>query len=336
MQDAIENIRVMVGAWLATRLPTPELVREQIGQVRKLYPSVTDDAAEQLALEFEAIHGVTMKIGAVLEEQGFVKWLDDARSKIDFHFWSRYRKLLAKDRFSSQVLATLDSVSDRTLGLLENPKRDGKWDRRGMVVGHVQSGKTANYTGLICKAADAGYKVIIVIAGIHNNLRSQTQRRLDEGFTGFDSANLLSNKQGAASIIGVGRYNSSRRPVVFTNTLRDFNKHTATGVGVSLKNLNEPALFVIKKNSSTLRNLLDWLKEHNVKRGTSSISEPMLLIDDEADNASINIRKGQEEVSRINSQRSPVRRVRPHRPDCTALENGKSREDVSCQQPGTE
>ena len=46
-----------------------------------------------------------------------------------------------------------------------------------MVMGHVQSGKTANYTGLICKAADAGYKVVIIIAGLHNNLRNQTQRQ---------------------------------------------------------------------------------------------------------------------------------------------------------------
>ncbi len=56
-----------------------------------------------------------------------------------------------------------------------------------MVVGQVQSGKTANYTGLICKAVDAGYKLIIVLAGMQNSLRSQTQLRLDEGFLGFDS-----------------------------------------------------------------------------------------------------------------------------------------------------
>ena len=56
-----------------------------------------------------------------------------------------------------------------------------------MVVGHVQSGKTANYTGLICKAADAGYKLIIVLAGVHDSLRSQTQLRLDEGFLGYDT-----------------------------------------------------------------------------------------------------------------------------------------------------
>lgn len=302
MRDELQDLYDMVGAVLAKRLPTPEMIREHIGRVRKLYTSVTHEEAEHIALEFEHVHGVTMDIGSALEAPGFEKWLDDARSEIECYFWDRYRRLLAERGFSGQVLATLDSVTDRTLGLLENPKKEGEWDRRGMVVGHVQSGKTANYTGLIAKAADAGYEVIIVIAGIHNNLRSQTQSRIDEGFIGFDSSNLLNNRQGAESIIGVGRYDSIRRPNSFTNTLRDFNKQTATGIGIPLENLNEPAVFVIKKNSSTLRNLLEWLREHNAQRGKSSISAPMLLIDDEADNASINIKKGGDEVSRINGQ----------------------------------
>tara|TARA_R100000365_G_C2748176_1_gene79084 strand:- start:3422 stop:6148 length:2727 start_codon:yes stop_codon:yes gene_type:complete len=302
MSNELQDLRDMVSAVLARRLPTPEMIREQIGHVRKLFPSVTDEQAEALAMEFEHVHGVTMDIGSTLEDPGFEKWLDDARSEIDFFFWERYRRLLAERGFSGQVLATLDSVTDRTLGLLENPKKEGKWDRRGMVVGHVQSGKTANYIGLLSKAADAGYEVVIIIAGIHNNLRSQTQSRIDEGFTGFDSSKLQMNRPGAESIIGVGRYDSSRRPNAFTNTLRDFNKQTATSIGIPLENLKQPAVFVIKKNSSTLKNLLEWLKEHNARRGASSISAPMLLIDDEADNASINIKKGNDEVSRINGQ----------------------------------
>ena len=302
MCDDLQNLRDMVSGVLAKRLPTPQMIREQIKHVRQLYPAVTDDEAERLALEFEHIHGVTMDIGSTLEDPDFEKWLDDHRSQIEFYFWERYQRLLGEQGFSGQVLATLDRVTDRTLGLLENPVKEGKWDRRGMVVGHVQSGKTANYIGLISKAADAGYEVIIIIAGIHNNLRSQTQARIDEGFIGFDSSKLQLNHQGAESIIGVGRYDSRRRPNAFTNTLRDFNKQTATSVGIPLENLKQPAVFVIKKNSSTLKNLLEWMTEHNARRGTSSISSPMLLIDDEADNASINIKKGMDEVSRINGQ----------------------------------
>ena len=126
-------------------------------------------------------------------------------------------------------------------------------------------GQDSQLTGLICKAADAGYKVIIVIAGIHNNLRNQTQIRIDEGFVGRDSARLLSNKEKRS--VGVGLFDSKRIPVTFTNSKRDFNKQTATSVGIPLQNLTEPAVFVIKKNSSTLRNLLEWLQEHSGKGG---------------------------------------------------------------------
>ena len=309
-KNGLELLKSMVNAALAMEpLPAPDVIRDHIiaarelPAIRKLH-SVTDEEAEKLAVELEHTHGVTMDIGSTLEGDAtdFMPWLDDAKGEIGFFYWDRYRSLLVERSFSGQVLATLDRVTDKTLGLLENPGKEGRWDRRGMVVGHVQSGKTANYIGLISKAADAGYKVIIVIAGIHNKLRSQTQTRIDEGLIGFDSSSLLRNRPGMQRVVGVGRFNSARRPVTFTNTMKDFNRQTATSVGIPLDNLTEPAVFVIKKNTNTLRNILDWLTEHNAKRGTDSISAPMLLIDDEADNASINIRRGQDEVSRINGQ----------------------------------
>lgn len=299
----LERLRTMVKALLADgeSLPTPKLIRDQIEGVRAVCPSVSDAEAEQLARDFEAIHDVSMSLGVVLEEGDFEPWLDDAKERIDPFYWLRYKEWLGSADFSAQVLASLDNVTDRVLGLMGNPNREGNWDRRGMVVGHVQSGKTANYVGLISKAADAGYKVIIVIAGLHNNLRNQTQARVDEGFVGFDSAQGPASRR-SDGIVGVGNFNSSRRPATFTNTLRDFNTETAKGVGVPLVNLTEPAVFVIKKNTHTLRNLLGWLEAHNARRGMAAVPEPILLIDDEADNASINISKGRDEVSRINGQ----------------------------------
>lgn len=312
MSDALSMLETMVGAQLAReRMPTPARIRELITQVRQLpmCADVSDDEAEQLALQFEETHGVSMKIGSVLVEEGYEPWLGASKASIEPYYWDRYRRLLTEKGFSGDVLATLDEATDRILGLLENPRKDGPWDRRGMVVGHVQSGKTANYTGLICKAADAGYRLIVVIAGIHNNLRNQTQLRIDEGFVGRDSAALLSNKQADDKFIGVGRFDKSRRPVTFTNSKKDFSKVSATGVGLPLDNLREPAVFVIKKNSSTLKNLIEWLREHNARTGTSTIEAPMLLIDDEADNASINIKKGADEVSRINGQIRQLQRL---------------------------
>lgn len=304
MNDSLTKLEIMVGALLAKEpLPSQERIRALISQVRQLFNDVTDSSAEKLALNFEAQHGVSMAIGSMLTAQDYEPWLDAVRSKIQPYYWNRYKKLLTEKTFSGQVLATLDSVTERILGLLENPSRPGPWDRRGMVVGHVQSGKTANYTGLICKAADAGYKLIVVIAGIHNNLRNQTQLRIDEGFVGRDSARLLSNRDDPAQkFIGVGRFDKSRRPATFTSSIKDFSKLMATGVGVPLQDLKEPVVFVIKKNPSTLKNLIEWLTEHNAKSGNTSIDAPMLLIDDEADNASINLKKGNDEASRINGQ----------------------------------
>lgn len=300
--QTLENLERATEAVLARELSvTPERIRELIEQMRALPMfEVTDDEAEILARRLETRHDVTMNLGAHLKERGFKPWLESALAGIDSYYWDRYKKLLAEKHFSPQVLATLHADTNRTLGLLENPAKDGPWDRRGMVVGHVQSGKTANYIGLICKAADAGYRLIVVIAGVHNNLRNQTQKRIDEGFVGRDSAALLSLREN--KYIGVGRYDARRRPVTFTNSVKDFSKEMATGVGIPLQNLNEPAIFVIKKNSNTLKNLLEWLREHNASRGGNTVHTPMLLIDDEADNASINVQYGKDEVSRINSQ----------------------------------
>ena len=303
MVDPTSNLESMVAAALANRQgPTGEDIRTLIGDLRQLaiFEGVTEDDAERLAKQFEERVSITQHLGSILIERDHQPWLDAARARIDPYYWSRYRRHLIQEGFPTAAITTLDEVTERVLGLMQDPLRDGTWDRRGMVVGHVQSGKTANYTGLICKAADAGYKLIVVIAGVHNNLRSQTQRRIDEGFVGRDSARLLSRQDDM--FVGVGRFDHTRRPVTFTNTIRDFNKTTATGVGIPLQNLTEPAVFVIKKNSSTLKNLLEWLREHSARGGGESIDEPMLLIDDEADNASINIRHGAGEVSRINGQ----------------------------------
>ena len=169
-------------------------------------------------------------------------------------------------------------------------------------MGPVQSGKTANYIGVVTKAADAGYRVIIIIAGLQNKLRNQTQRRVDEGFIGFSSTAGPRRQLLKQTILGVGRYDSRRRPSAFTTSHRDFHKGIAESLNVPLKNLRQPAVFVIKKNPSTLRNLIDWLKTHNAQLGTDTIREPMLLIDDEADNASINIKHRMDEISRINGQ----------------------------------
>jgi Z1 domain len=302
MPDGLSTLEAMVSAALAVHEgPTPSDIRKLIGDLRPMFQVVTDEEAESLARRLEERLGVTMTIGAVLTQQGFAPWLEAAREGIDPYYWDRYQKHLQIHRnFPASVVSTLDRTTDRVLGLLGNPAKEGQWDRRGMVVGHVQSGKTSNYAGLLCKAADAGYKLIVVIAGLHNNLRNQTQERIDEGFVGRDSSGISADKR--RNRVGVGKIDATRKPVTFTTAVSDFNKASAKQINVSLQNLKDPVVFVIKKNASTLRNLLEWLREHSADLGSETVSSPMLLIDDEADNASINVKYDKGEVSRINGQ----------------------------------
>lgn len=310
MTPLLSSLEGMTTMYMASQQGphTADSIRNIIRQLRDMpmfSGMVEDGDAEELARLIEEKYGISMGLGAVVDAVDFRPWLHDARinGEIGDFYWGRYRKLLNLKGLPRSVIDATDEVTDRVLDRLGDPKNMSPWSRRGMVVGHVQSGKTANYTGLICKAADAGYRLIVVIAGIHNNLRNQTQARIDEGFIGRDTGRLAhANRAQRQKIIGVGQFDQREFPVSLTNTLRDFNKATATTNTSQIGQYNVPVVLVIKKNSSTLKNLLEWLKEHSVHQGTQMVRQPMLLIDDEADNASINTAYSRDEVTRINSQ----------------------------------
>lgn len=310
MNSVLRSLEGMTAIYMSG-IPSPHTaasIREIIAQLR-LTPlfsgKVNDKEAEELARLIEEKHGISMGLGAIVDAKDFRPWLHDARinGEIGDFYWGRYKRFLNQKGLPKSVIDATDEVTDKVLDRLGDPRDMSPWSRRGMVVGNVQSGKTANYTGLICKAADAGYRLIVVIAGIHNNLRNQTQTRIDEGFIGRDTGRLAhANKAQRQKIIGVGAFDQREFPVSLTNTLRDFNKATATTNTSQIGQYNVPVVLVIKKNSSTLKNLLEWLKEHSVQQSTQMVSQPMLLIDDEADNASINTAYARDEVTRINGQ----------------------------------
>jgi len=308
MNDPFRQLDQMVSVLVANdQNRTGDSIRERIEQTRAIpiFKDISDEQCEQLARELEERIGISMGFGAVVTSKDFKPWLEDAKANELFepYYWDRYKKLLQDKRLPGDVITSTDEVTDRILGRMGNPRDEKAWDRKGMVVGHVQSGKTANYTGLVCKAADAGYRLIVVIAGIHNNLRNQTQARIDEGFIGRDTGRLEQrDTRDKPKIIGVGRYDARKAPVSLTTTLRDFNKATATTNTSQIGSYAVPVVLVIKKNYRTLSNLIDWLKEHSAREGTEMVDQPMLLIDDEADNASINIQYGRDEISRINGQ----------------------------------
>jgi hypothetical protein len=167
-------------------------------------------------------------------------------------------------------------------------------------MGDVQSGKTATYTALSCKAADAGYRLIVLLTGTLESLRRQTQERLDEGFVGLDSAPFLS-KERANKPVGAGLIDQSITGAAFTSRVGDFSMKTMTQLNFRLSSFKDPILFVVKKNKQILQNLEDWLTNYNAG-SDGKISIPMLLIDDEADNASVNVGAAGEEPKAINSR----------------------------------
>jgi hypothetical protein len=245
--------------------------------------------------------------GSITEMNGDITpWLYSRKDEINWTLWSRYRAYM-QEKDPSFPINDLDDFTDKILDKCYNPKESGTWDRRGMVVGHVQSGKTSNYVGLINKATDAGYKVIIVIAGTISSLRRQTQERVDEGYIGKSSSAYINNK-GENKIIGVGKYKVDTDIYSLTSSFYrigdegDFNQGIANRLNIPIG--KNPVIFVIKKNKSILENLIDWFsKDSNIKiidNQRKLFNVPTLIIDDEADSASVNASKKINDIKTIN------------------------------------
>ncbi len=295
---------------------TPEdeqVVRALVGRYDKTTEPPTVAELEQTAKGVAAVFGYTIDLekvvssarekiahrmgeGVSLVDQPIdhdPNWV--AKRKIEWKYTKGYSEFLIQDDWAPKVVETLDAVTRKILSNLQDPTVEGDWDRRGLVIGHVQSGKTANYLGLVARAADAGYRFIVVVAGIHNNLRRQTQERLDEGFVGETSDPERRQKltsEGKTFKIGVGLNPHHERPVALTTVNDDFTRANSATIRGALADWSRPVVVVIKKNKSTLTALNQWLREFNRKVGQDQIADvPMLFIDDEADNASINVNK---------------------------------------------
>ena len=199
-------------------------------------------------------------------------WFLDYRTE-EGYIWSRLRLQLIKLNRSEADVDSVDRASDRVLRHLEDPREGGptEFGVHGLVLGYIQAGKTENMTALIAKAVDLGYKLIIVLSGLDNSLRLQTQQRLDRDL------GLRDHPAG----IGVPTESAEQWfPLTSADLHGDFRLGSFDPSAVVHK--SGRALAVSKKNADVLRRLIGFLETAKVQ------DLPLLLVDDEADHASIN------------------------------------------------
>jgi hypothetical protein len=282
---------------IGERQLTEEVLTEVMTELTLLRATRNSDL-EAVKRKLETSIGVSMKPGQGLTSAEVQPWVEDIKARDIWNYWESYAKQLKAEGLAA-IVPALDEDTDHILNECGNPSIEDGWRIHGLVMGDVQSGKTASYCGLISKAADAGYKIIVLLTGMLEDLRSQSQERLDEGFVGKDSREVLKGETGA-SRIGAGRFRVKIANVL-TSTDSDFLTSNYSALrGIPLANISEPVLLVMKKNKTALDNLNAFLNSQKPK-GAEHLSLPLLLVDDEADNASVNAKKD-ETPTTINRQ----------------------------------
>lgn len=304
-QERVNNIVGMVRnlielTGIANTL-TDEKIDELISQALSIVSvDCSDEEREACKRDLKYRYMIQSRPGSkILNDYDQEEWYSDIKDEIDQKFWLRYKDYLIDEKhFSPNIVSKLGNETlDRDLmNYLLNPNKvtDNPVLRRGLVIGDVQSGKTSTYIGLICKAADAGFRVFILLTGTIESLRKQTQERVEEGFIGID----MSDPTPGGKRVGVGLDNKGIYSMALTSRNSDFTGNAAE-IAVALSDKNA-VVFVIKKQKDVLNKLTKWLQNLNADKLTGKIDQPMLMIDDEADNASINTSKDKEDPTTIN------------------------------------
>lgn len=221
-------------------------------------------------------------------------WLYRVKPTIAHSYFDRYKLYLRQEGFSFKVIEEdIAPTCEKILSRCANPKTDSpKEQRRGLVVGDVQSGKTANYLALMNMAYDYGYKIVVLLAGMTDSLRIQTQKRTDKGVIGAVSDTIGDD----IIYCGVGEFNEEHYAVPFTNQANDFAKFIQKNLNAAISDFNKPVVLVVKKNKDILESVIKQLQSALKDFDSRSI----LIIDDEADNASISTAPAGKDPTTIN------------------------------------
>lgn len=308
----VEQLENTISAYINTVYkeipPTEEEFLEKATLLRNnnsMLMPVTDQEFTYILTRLRQTLVIQMDVGVYINDRnnGHQSWLPAKRAKFDFFFWNRYKKYLEEVKhWNPRITTNLGKIADEILDLCGDPE-DDHFAIKGLVLGDVQSGKTAKYTAICNKAADTGYRIIIILAGLQENLRKQTQERLDAECSGRKSEYYLDPKaeQGIKNQpVGVGRYGTAKKIASFTSVTKDFDSGVLRSNDLGIENVNCPVILVIKKNKRILNNLIKWLSSNNTLNAARQIELPLLLIDDEADNASVNTKDPDSAPAAIN------------------------------------
>lgn len=220
--------------------------------------SLSETTVERFRRQFEADKAKVQAGGPPIITAGSDDWYSGP-GEAD-RYWLALKDQFKAEKWPEERIDSVDHASSTVVAHTPRPDRS-KWDSKGLVVGYVQSGKTTNFTAVIAKLADVRYRLVIVLSGIHNGLRRQTQVRLD-------------------------RYLKDLNPdrwITLTGETRDFVEQTHEASAALSE--EKTVLAVVKKNAAVLTKLIRWLDTPNSRKALASA--PVLIIDDEADQASV-------------------------------------------------
>lgn len=293
--DSLKNLEDVLCIFFKGKRPTHSQIVEKAHEFwDKFVPIYNDDDFEQV-IEYVEYNVPISSFEAdfLVNEETESHWLtEDLQNSNEEFAFRRYKRFLREQNFSEAAIDSIEADSRKILGFSANPKAESCDKKRGLAVGDVQSGKTANYTALVNLACDYGYKIIVILAGLTDSLREQTQMRIDNGLIGAISETI----GGQITYVGVGIESKDYFAVPLTNTKLDFLKFIKESHNSTPEAYSKPLILVVKKNGKVLRQVQEWLKP-----GKNRIhSHNILIIDDEADNASVNTKRDEDDPTIIN------------------------------------
>jgi Z1 domain len=312
-----QQLHLAVAQWDSTTEATWATGTKSRTLERRVVVEVALGLDDRTAAVFRQLFPVTLEGSTVISDTFDAWYRKDGTREQGFYYGAYSNYLQNEQGWPSESMTNLDEATSQVVERLSDPTRPDSYQAKGLVVGYVQSGKTANFTGVIAKTIDAGYRLVIVLTGTLDLLREQTQRRLDMELVGrenilrginpddpdsaenvdyLDDPDWLAGKflthgdlpsnMGAADIVRLTTHHFDYKSLKQGITAIEFEKEIRSKPFFDPVNLqgSKTRLVVVKKNKAVLTKLVKDLK--SIAGRLHEI--PAIIIDDESDQASVN------------------------------------------------